>query len=162
MKSIVMFTSIFLLMGCNNSDDNSGKNVNLGDILLNFSLKSSSGIDLLDPSIEGTFNTSSISLYEKIDGEYILFENDQLAYPKGFLIEPTNGTYWFTPYYSDHRAYKHELRIDWGNGKSDFIVVNLVDGDGDWRVATEVLYNDNLVWNEDINPEGRVFTVIKD
>ncbi|MDO6517778.1 hypothetical protein [Zobellia uliginosa] len=162
MKSIVIFTALLLLIGCNNSDDNSGEGVNLGDILISFSLQNSSNMDLLDPSVEGNFNTDSISLYEKIDGDYVLFENNQLAYPKGYIIDSTDGTYWFTPYYSDHRQYKHELRIDWGNGESDFIVVNLVDGDGDWRVATEVIYNDNIVWNENINPDGRFFTIVKE
>lgn len=162
MKLTTFFLAFFVLLGCNNSDDNSGESVNLGDILFRFNLEDSSGRDLLNPSIEGTLNTNSIALYEKINGEYVLFENDQLAYPRGYLIDLTDGKYWFTPYYSDHRPYKHELRIDWGNEESDFIVVNLVDGDGGWKVATQVIYNDILVWSENINPGGRFFTVVKD
>jgi hypothetical protein len=161
--NLILTLGTFLLMlGCNNPDDNGEDSAYLGDILLSFSVQNSAGDDLLNPVVDGSLNTNSIRYYEKLDGEYVLFNDSSLAYPDGYVINQHNQLYRFTPYYTDHRPYKQELRIDWGNGDSDFIVVNLKDGDGDWRVATEVLFNGDVVWEMNVDADDRFFTIIKD
>ncbi len=159
-KQILKLLVAFALLGCSNSDDGKKEQIYLGEILFDFSLQDPSGTDLLDPNVEGSFNTDEIALYEKVDGTYILFDQPLSAHPKGYTIDEWEGLYYFTPYYFDAKAASHDLKIEWGNGKTDFILVTCEDGDGNWKNANEITYNGNLVWNMELNPEDKIFTIV--
>jgi hypothetical protein len=161
-KNILLLSLFFVFIGCNSSDDNGNDQITIGEVLFDFSLQNSDGVDLLDPSLDGTFNTSSILLYEEVDGEYILFDDPLSAYPKGYTIDMRDGVNYFNPFYFDTNAPTHDLKIDWGNGIIDYIMVECEDDGGKVKYATNITYNSNLVWNRTINPEGLYFTVIMD
>ncbi len=148
MKIQILFSNLILilsLMACNKEDFN--QEVYLGEIQFSFSIQNKNGDDLLDKSVSGTFNTPSISLYEKIDGKYVLYEDLNSAHPYGYKIIKHDGVYKFTPYYlGSPKLYTHDLKIDWGNGMIDYISVGLENGDGDTRIIQEILYNEDLTW----------------
>jgi hypothetical protein len=156
--------NLMLIMGlkqCNTGNKKNEVQVNPGDILFSFSLQNDLNIDLLNPIIKGSYYTNKIKLYQKINDDYILFSNNLLAHPNGYAIEVVNCIYRFTPYYVDQKTENYHLKIDWGNGRVDYITANCITEKGNLKTIAQILYNNTQVWHKNHHQEDRFFVIIK-
>ncbi|WP_422348919.1 hypothetical protein [Flagellimonas sp.] len=159
-KLFILMISLGLL-ACNQEDPLGGCSSTPDDIMFRFSLKNSENQDLLDPNMEDTFNTYNILLYHKKGDEYVLSSQNNgfgTSDEHGYDIYNNDGSYEFAPLNMEFGLNLHELKIDWGNGRIDFISVECL-GNNCVKYADKIRYNNELVWNR-ASGEPKHFTII--
>jgi hypothetical protein len=110
--------------------------------------------------VEGGYSESSINIYHKINGEWVLNYNEKLDYPKDIRIdEREDGTYLSIfpskTIVSDNCT---ETKIEFSDSDADIIKTEIQKTNSNVSVV-KVWYNGELKW--ELSQTERIFEVVK-
>ena len=150
MKAIILILTFVTLFGCSSDDSQEQFNFDVG---FEFSVTDNEGNDLLNPENPNSFNESDIKLFYLINGETVEFYDDNLDYPRNFLIYQNSDSYRIRVFlnYSETEELP-ETYIQWSKTDSDTIKSEINRSDTYVKIQ-KVLLNDNIIWNSSDNSE---------
>jgi len=92
MKNLIIIFTITTLFSCSKTDEMDEQYYNL-DAAIEFSVFDAQNEDLLNPETPNHLNTDDIRLFYVINGESQEYHEEDLSYPRGFLIGEHEGIY---------------------------------------------------------------------
>jgi hypothetical protein len=133
------------------------------DIYIDFKLENSSGSDLLDPTVNNSYNTENIKLFYLQNGVEQLYLCGNCDHQKGYYFFERDNDYVirFSPNFEIQQDGTDPITyIQWNETDRDTIQCHINrNEDGSYIFCTKVWYNDSLVYD---NNGERYFTIIKD
>lgn len=161
MKKIgYLLMTILLSLSCSDEKDCCSQ-IAGNNTLFEFSLVNQNGEDLLNESIQDSYNTNSIKLYNLIDGEEILINNPNSDYPNGYLIFEKDGLNLIRPFFNESNLIASGI-IEWNPNKRDEISLEMVQQSENVKRLVKIKHNGEIVWDKDTatNPDYRYFQIV--
>ena len=159
---IILSSMILALTSCDEKDCCSG--IPGDDTLFEFSLLDESGTDLLDPEIQGTYNTDNIRLYNEENGDTTMVYDENSDTPYGYTIIERESVFRIRPFFLNADSEFETIGyIKWNSEEIDTLKLELVQQSENIKRLTKIHYNGIEVWNEETtsNSEDRYFQIIK-
>lgn len=161
--SIFLLICTVLLSSCKD-DGNSYDSIPLGDRQFAFSMIDSENEDLLNPEIQGTYNTDQIKLYYLVEGEKEEVYEANLKYPRAYNIDAVDGMFYINIFanFNDEDEWPVTF-IEWNGDDADTVKCEF--SKENVKIIKKTWYNDELVWNwempvpDDVRPI--YFNVVK-
>jgi len=151
---ILIFLTITLIMGCSSNDDSPSNAFNL-DNQIHLSFKNQNGQNLLDNSVEGSYDIENMKLFYLIDNEpvEVTIENGfelgslALSYNNDKILQvftnPSSSK--VVEETTEYKVVENIAFLQLTQSETDTIKVYSKAGQGYFNVS-KVWYNDNLVW----------------
>ncbi len=158
MKSIILTLLIMAsILGCN-SDDEQQFNLDVG---IEFSIKNSEGIDLLNPNNSESLNESEIKLFYLINGNVEEVFDPNMDSPRNFLIYKHESEYriGISQNYSETEEFPITY-IQWNNQDTDTLKCEYARTNRSIR-QQKIWLNDELIWDASTNTEP-FYEIIKE
>lgn len=156
MKKLLTLLLIGLFWtGCSDKNENCCTNIDVG---MAIKYLNEDGENLFE--IEDGIKVSEISVFHKINGEWVEYFEGNLDRPQGIsVIESTDGKYLdLFPSMTTNDNNISETKIEFSSTDSDIIKTE-IDSDNSNTVVTKIWYNEELKWES--NQRERTFEVIK-
>lgn len=157
MKKIFLLIAVIIIAGCSTEDDERDC-CTIIDTGVSIKYVNEDGENLLET--EGGLTEADITIYHKIDNEWIRYYEGNLDSPKGIsTVEREDGTYLVVfPSTTIIENNYTETKIEFS--ESDFDVLKAeIDKRNSNEVVTKVWYNDELKWEG--NQAERMFEILK-
>jgi hypothetical protein len=158
MNKILLIGFLFLI-SCSKKPDT----MDVFNIYIDFKLENSSGSDLLDPTVNNSYNTENIKLFYLQNGVEQLYLCGNCDHQKGYYFFERDNDYVirFSPNFEIQQDGTDPITyIQWNETDRDTIQCHINrNEDGSYIFCTKVWYNDSLVYD---NNGERYFTIIKD
>ena len=156
--SVILILSIISLCSCvKNSDNCNSKHPPI--IGFQFTISNFFGEDLLNPEIQGTYNTNNIKLYYLINGEKEEVFSSNNKYPRNYKIDPYDGRYYITIFPNSTESEEYPITyVEWSDQDTDTIECAFDRGEDKVTIIRKIWFNDKLVWNFDGDP---IFEIVK-
>lgn len=139
-----------LLLGCNNSDDES--QFSLGNVI-ELGVKDNNGVDLLNPNNPESFNESDIRLFYLINGNIEEVNNPTADSPRGFLIFEQNESNRIRIFLNYSESEELPITyVQWDETDTDTLKCK-IRRTSSLVTAEKVWLNDELIWDESSNTE---------
>jgi len=150
MKAIILILTFITLFGCSSNDNQEQFNFDVG---FEFSVTDNEGNDLLNPDNPNSFNESDIKLFYLINEETVEVYDNNLDYPRNFLIYQNSDSYRIRIFlnYSETEELP-ETYIQWSETDSDTIKSE-INRSNTYVKIQKVWLNDNIIWNSSDNSE---------
>ena len=158
MNKFLIILVAFLIISCSK---NSASDV--VDVGIHLKLENSSGIDLLDPGVDNSYNNENIKLFYLLNGveQYYLCGN--CDHQKGYYFFERDNRYVMSIHTNievQQDGTDPVTYIQWNETDRDTIQCHIKrNEDGSLIFCAKVWYNDVLVYD---NNGERYFTIIKD
>lgn len=162
MKNLFFCTiSLIVLTSCMNSKP-------LPELSFGLSIIDNEGYDLLDSTVENSFDIKSIKIYYKIDGEYIWDYDARLDNPGGFMIHDE-----YPDYSTMQLTFSFNSIEESSNGTTTSLIIKWEEGNVDTLTAeihktnsvediSKIFFNSELKWDINSDEESmRYFIVTK-
>ncbi len=164
MKTITatLVFAILTLSSCSKSNDDEPQiqhSINRG---VEISLKNINGEDLLDPNKPNSYNAENIKLYYLINGEKQEVFDQNMDYPRNFLIFKHESEYRIRIFQNDTETEIEPLPItfvEWNATDTDTLQAEFYKADGLIQVI-KTWFNGELKWDGE-NGQENFFTIIK-
>lgn len=123
-------------------------------------VKDAEGNDLLDPETLNAFNESDIKLFYLINGNLEEVYNENMDYPRNFLIFKQGGNYRIRIFLNDsENEYYPETHIQWNETEIDIIKSQFIRTTNSVR-KQKIWLNQELIWSASDKVEP-LFELIK-
>ena len=149
-----IFCIVFLL-SCQNNTNEDMENEPLANTIF-IKLKNLSGDDLLNPNVNGTYNTSEIKIFYKKDGVFEEFYNPNLDFPRNFNIGINNNTGNYEMFISLNYYLNDQnpiTLIKWNDTDTDTVKADYYPN-GKNNILQKVWYNNLLKLDYSSNPNN--------
>lgn len=155
-----------LFYSCSNDSENCCAIPSNSDFF-HFSVLNAEGNDLLDPSTEGSLNTSKIKIFTIENGERVEYSKPLMDSPKGYDIVKEGEVYTIMAAIGKWDEKLENIGIiSWNDIHEDTITLKYAKAGENLKRVVQIFYNGEEVWNEEeagnesiVN--GRFFQIIK-
>lgn len=160
MKFLIALSAWFLFVSCNERDCCSG--IPGDDLMFEFSVVNTLGIDLLNQRNQESFNQSEIRIYNSSGNNTSLVYNENSDAPYGYAIIERQPVYRIRPFF-DTKNLDVVGYIQWDETDLDTIKLDLVQQSSNVKRLTSIKFNGVEVWNEKTSPDpnNRYFQIVK-
>lgn len=160
-KLLSIFILCFTFLSCSNNDEDCCSGIPGDDDKFTFSILNEQGEDLLDPSVEGSLNTSAIKLFRLENGERKEIYNIGMDHPEGYLIYEQEGFFRIFPMLAAGDALKTKGFIQWSTHDEDTLELEHIEDSG-IKFLVKVSFNGEVVWDRETDTDGdRFFQIVK-
>jgi hypothetical protein len=115
------------------------------------------GNNLLNPSIEGSYNSKDIKIFYEINGEMTEFFEANLDMPRNFRIDPPEFE---RDYIMALVVGAEKTVIQWNETEADTLQAEIFD-DGRSLIVLKVYHQGELKWDCATSKTGRGLTILK-
>ena len=156
MKKILILLAATLIISCSNEEEENC--CTIIDVAVSIKYLNEAGENLLD--IEGGLNASEITLYHKINNEWVKYYKGNLDNPTGIgTVAREDGTYLVVfPSTTIVEDGASETKIEFSDSDFDILKTE-IDKKNSNEIVTKVWYNDELKWEG--NHTERLIEVVK-
>lgn len=124
MKSLIIILTFTTLLACSKTDEMKEQHYNL-DAALGFSISNDQNEDLLNPETPNHINAENIRLFYVINGRSQEYYEENLDYPKGFLIGESDGIYRIRIFLNHAETENKAITyVEWNDTDTDTIEVS--------------------------------------
>ncbi len=134
------------------------------DTSIDFIVKDSEGNDLLNPKNPNSINIDNIKLLFDIDGEQVVYYDENMDAPKGIMHYEQDGLYYLRIVkinFKDKNESLPVMYIQWTENDTDKITCEVVKYDTGSMFTQKVWLNDELVWTLTPGGSKRMIELIK-
>ncbi|MCK5762570.1 MAG: hypothetical protein KAH05_00475, partial [Clostridiales bacterium] len=146
MKKLLLIASICLLFSCSKNSD-----ADYIDVGIHLKLENSSGSDLLDPSVDNSYNNDNIKLFHLLNGTEQYYLCGNCDNQKGYYFFERDNKYVmsvFTNIEVQQDGTYPITYIQWNETDRDTIQCHINRSkDGSYIFCNKVWYNDSLVYD---------------
>jgi len=150
MNKAILFLLVIGMSSCNQDDLIDVHNSTPIETSFDLSIKNINRVDLLDPESQGTYNTDSISIFEKVNIDGIEEYKRQLKFSNRFdIFQNAQGEYimrvgseYFLKDYNEER----NMLIEWNSIDTDTIKLELSAYGNGGIMVKKVWYNQEVKW----------------
>lgn len=145
---------------CSKNNDDEPQHQTYIDRSVELSLKDQNGEDLLDPNNPNAYKAESIKLYYLINGEKQEVFDENMDYPRNFLIFNNESEYRMRIFLNDTETETlPNTFVEWNSETTDTLKAEFRRAD-DYIQVIKTWFNGELKWNVE-NEQANYFTIIK-
>lgn len=157
MKKVLLLLAVTLITGCS-TEEGEKDCCTIIDTGVSIKYVNENGENLFE--LEDGLTEGDISIYHKVDDEWIEYYKGNLDYPKGIIVvEREEGTFLqISPSYTIVENNYSETKIEFSGSDSDVLRTEIKKKNSN-QIVTKVWYNGKLKWEE--NQSERMFEILK-
>lgn len=160
MRNLLLILTFVTMQSCDNSDETVQQQFNL-DAGIEFSVRDSSNVDLLNPENTNSLDTDAIKLFYLIDGKTVEVYDKDLDYPRNFRVYQHQDEYRIA-IFTNHAETEEKpvTYIQWNESDRDTLEA-IYDRSQNGVLQSKIWLNGQQIWERGDNTVDPYYVLVK-